>query len=343
MLAAAVTRFDDAHPLAGLDVSQQPEPEERPGWTVVTVDAASLNHHDLWSLRGAGLTAEQLPMILGTDAVGHTSTGRQVVVHPVIGSSSHARTAVFPHEPRSLLSERHPGTLAERVAVPTGNLVDLPSGLDANTAACLPTAWVTTYRMLFREAALRPGQSVLIQGASGGLASAAITLAAAAGVEVVATGRTETKREYARTLGADIVLEHGARLPHRVDAVIESVGAATWRHSLRAVRAGGTIVVAGVTTGEPRDAELRRIFAAELTVRGVMVGDLTDLTDLLAFVGRTGVRPHIDSAVALTDVADGLARLAAGKVTGKVVVHPQPQARAGASRTSGASSKPALP
>ena len=143
MIAAYAARFDPAEPLNGLVVGERPAPTARDGWTVVDVRAAALNHHDLWSLRGVGLRAEQLPMILGTDAAGVTADGREVVVHGVIGGRADD------DEPRSLLSEKYDGTLAEQVAVPDRNLVEKPESLSFVEAACLPTAWLTAYRMLF--------------------------------------------------------------------------------------------------------------------------------------------------------------------------------------------------
>jgi NADPH:quinone reductase-like Zn-dependent oxidoreductase len=319
MLAASVVRFSPDSPLDGLEVGDRPEPETREHWTTVELRAASLNQHDLWSLRGVGLRAEQLPMILGTDAAGVAPDGTEVVVHGVIGADGHG---VGPREPRSLLSERYPGTLAERVAVPTANLVPKPTELTFAEAACLPTAWLTAYRMLFDAARLTPGQRVLVQGAGGGVATAAIVLGAAAGLEVTATSRSGAKRERALALGAAHAVEPGARLPARVDAVVESVGQATWGHSIRSVRPGGVIVVCGATSGDASPAELTRVFFHEIRVQGVTMGSREDLAALLRFCARTGVRPVIDSEVPLARVGDGLARLAAGEQTGKIVVIP---------------------
>jgi NADPH:quinone reductase-like Zn-dependent oxidoreductase len=319
MLAATVARFAPDSPLDALEVTDRPEPEPREHWTTVDVRAAGLNHHDLWSLRGVGLTAEQLPMILGTDAAGVTPDGSEVVVHGVIGADGHG---VGPRERRSLLSERYPGTLAERVAVPTANLLPKPEGLSFAEAACLPTAWLTAYRMLFRAADLRPGDRVLVQGVGGGVATAAIVLGAAAGLEVVATSRDEAKRARALELGAAHAVAPGDRLPARVDAVVESVGQATWAHSVRSVRPGGTIVVCGATSGDAPPAELTRVFFTEIRVQGVTMGSREDLAALLRFCARTGVRPVVDSEVRLADVRTGLARLAAGEQTGKIVVLP---------------------
>lgn len=317
MLAAYVTHFDQQDPLAGLTVGDLPAPEPRENWSVVDVRAASLNHHDLWSLRGVGLRAEQLPMILGTDAAGIAPDGTEVVVHGVIGADGHG---VGPSESRTLLSEKYAGTLAEQVAVPTKNLVPKPPELTFVEAACLPTAWLTAYRMLFTVAGLAPGDRVLVQGAGGGVASAATRLASAAGVEVFVTSRSSAKRARALQHGASAVCEPGARLPARVDAVIETVGQATWSHSMRSVRPGGTVVVAGATSGDASPAELSRIFFQEITVRGVTMGSREDLAALLRFLARTDVRPTIDEVLPLAQAAVGLARLDAGEQYGKIVL-----------------------
>jgi NADPH:quinone reductase-like Zn-dependent oxidoreductase len=317
VLAAQVTRFAPDDPLAGLTVGDHRAPEPREHWTTVDVRAAALNQHDLWSLRGVGLRAEQLPMVLGTDAAGVTADGREVVLHAVVGGPS--GHGVGPAEPRSLLSERYPGTLAEQVAVPTWNLVDKPAGLSFVEAACVPTAWLTAYRMLFTTGRAQPGQRVLVQGAGGGVATAAIRLASAAGLEVWATSRDEGRRTRALELGATGAVAPGERLPARADLVIETVGAATWSHSVRSVRPGGTVVVAGATTGDPAAMEIQRLFFLEIAVLGATMGSRQDLEQLLAFLARTGVRPVVDSTVPLARVGDGLARLARGEQFGKVV------------------------
>ena len=310
MIAAYAASFDPSEPLNGLVVGERPAPTPREGWTVVDVRAAALNHHDLWSLRGVGLRAEQLPMILGTDAAGVTPDGREVVVHAVIQR---------PDEPRSLLSERYDGTLAEQVAVPTANLVDKPAQLSFVEAACLPTAWLTAYRMLFVTGRATPGQRVLVQGAGGGLATAAIMLGNAAGLEVVVTGRDESRRARALELGAAAAVEPGARVP-RVDVVLESVGKATWSHSVRSVKPGGIIVVAGATSGDAAPAELTRIFFQEISVVGTTMGSRDHLEHLLAFLARTGVRPLVDSTFPLAEAGAALSRLWEGTQTGKIVL-----------------------
>ncbi|WP_062303423.1 zinc-binding dehydrogenase [Demequina subtropica] len=317
MLAAYAARFSPDDPASALEVGERPEPEPREHWSTVTVRAASINHHDVWSLRGVGLAETQLPMILGCDAAGVTDDGAEVVVHGVIGADGHG---VGPREPRSILSERYPGTLAERVAVPTANLIPKPAELTWEEAACLPTAWLTAYRMLFHGADLKPGQSLLVQGAGGGVASAAIALGAAAGLEVYATSRSEAKRAAAVGMGAVAAVEPGARLPRRVDAVIETVGKATWKHSIASVRNGGTIAIAGHTTGDPDPALLTRVFFHELRIQGVTMGTREDLASLMAFLVRTGLRPTIDGVHPLAHARDAVARVVSGEQVGKVVV-----------------------
>ncbi|MFI7276679.1 zinc-binding dehydrogenase [Streptomyces sp. NPDC049879] len=320
MFAAYAARLDKDQPLDGLELGERPEPEAPPHWTVVDVRAASLNHHDLWSLRGVGLGAGALPMILGCDAAGVDADGNEVVVHAVVGANGHG---VGPRERRSLLSEKYQGTLAERVAVPAWNVVPKPPELSFEEAACLPTAWLTAYRMLFRDAGVRPGDRVLVQGAGGGVATAAVLLGTAAGLRMVVTSRDAAKRERALALGAEEAYAAGERLPYRVDAVLESVGAATWSHSVASLRPGGTLVLCGATSGDaPASAELTRIFYLELKVVGATMGSRDELASLLAFLATTGVRPPIDATLPLDRAREAFARLERGDVFGKLVLTP---------------------
>jgi NADPH:quinone reductase-like Zn-dependent oxidoreductase len=305
--------------LSGLVVGERPEPEVPEGWARVTVKAASLNHHDLWSLRGVGLREEQLPMILGCDAAGYDEDGNEVVVHAVINDPSWAGDQTLDPR-RSLLSERYQGTFAESVVVPRHNVIPKPASLSFAEAACLPTAWLTAYRMLFTQGNLKAGDTVLVQGAGGGVATALITLARAAGLKVLATSRDEAKRARALEIGAHEVFEAGERLPVKVDAVMETVGRATWSHSIRALRPGGTFVISGTTSGpKVDDAELTRIFFLQLRVIGSTMGTRGELASLLTLLEATGARPLIDRTIPMTDAAEGFAAMAGGDLFGKVV------------------------
>jgi NADPH:quinone reductase-like Zn-dependent oxidoreductase len=315
MFAVTAVRQDPDNPLAGLELGEHAEPVAAAGWTTVTVRAAALNHHDVWSLRGVGLPADRLPMILGCDAAGVDDEGNNVVVHAVIGEG--ADETLDPR--RSLLSERHDGTFAERLAVPRRNLVPMSGGLTFEQAACLPTAYLTAYRMLFGRAGLEPGATVLVQGAGGGVATALIVLGRAAGYRVWVTSRSEAKRARAVELGADQAFESGARLPERVDAVMETVGEATWAHSLRALRPGGVIVVSGATSGAVPSADLNRVFFLQLSVIGSTMGSRDQLARLITFLGQTGTRPVIDRVLPLREARDGFAAMIDGDLFGKVV------------------------
>jgi len=321
MLAASCTSQSADDPLSGLTVGERPEPEAPDGWARVTVRAASLNHHDLWSLRGVGLPADRLPMVLGCDAAGVDEDGNEVVVHGVVSQPDWSGDETLDPK-RSLLSERYDGTFAETVVVPRRNLVPKPAELSFEQAACLPTAWLTAYRMLFTNAGVSPGDTVLVQGAGGGVSTAAIALGRAAGLVVWVTGRDERRRARALELGAAQVFEPGARLPARVDAVLETVGKATWSHSLKSLRPGGTVVVSGATTGPDPSADLNRLFFLQLKVVGSTMGTRAELAGLLSMLVATGVRPVVDEVLPLAEAHRGFERLEAGDVVGKVVLTP---------------------
>ena len=317
--ASSFAPRDAADPLAGLVVGERPDPVAPEGWTTVTVKAASLNHHDLWSLAGVGLREEALPMILGCDAAGLDEDGNEVVVHAVISDPSWSGDETLDPR-RSLLSERHQGTFADKVVVPRRNVVPKPASMSFAEAACLPTAWLTAYRMLFTQGNLKPGDTVLVQGAGGGVATALITLARAGGLTVLATSRDEAKRARALEIGAHEVFESGARLPVKVDAVMETVGRATWSHSIRSLRPGGKLVISGTTSGpQLDDAELTRIFFLQLQVIGSTMGTRDELASLVRLLDATGTKPLIDRTVAMSEAREGFEAMANGDLFGKVV------------------------
>lgn len=321
MHAVYVEHADPDDPLSALCVGERPEPIAPDGWVTVGVEAAALNHHDVWSLRGVGLPADRMPMILGTDASGLTPGGDPVIVHSVISSPTWAGDETYDPK-RSLLSELHQGTQAQYVTVPAQNLVPRPDFLTAEQAACLPTAWLTAYRMLTHDAGLSEPGTVLVQGASGGVASAAIALGRALGHRVWATARTDAKRQFALDQGADAAFEPGARLPERVDAVIETVGEATWSHSLKSLRPGGTVVVCGATSGPNPPADLNRVFFLQLRVIGSTMGTRQELAALIELLGRTGLRPPVEQVLPLADARDGYAAMIHGDLLGKIVLRP---------------------
>jgi NADPH:quinone reductase-like Zn-dependent oxidoreductase len=318
MLAAFVSSPAPTDPLSALEVGERPEPQVPEGWTTVRVKAVSLNHHDVFSLQGVGLPEERMPMILGTDAAGIDEDGNDVVVHGVIASPGWMGDETMDPK-RSMLSELHQGSMAERVAVPRRNLLPKPAELSFAQAACLPTAWLTAYRMLFVRSGLRPGQTVLVQGASGGVATALITLGRAAGYRIWVTGRSEEKRAAALDLGAEQAFETGARLPERVDGVMETVGKATWSHSIRSLKPGGVVVTSGATTGYDPGAELNRVFFTQLSIVGSTMGTKDELEALIRMCAVTGIRPQVGVELPLAEAHEGFARMIEGRTNGKIV------------------------
>ena len=205
--------------------------------------------------------------------------------------------------------------------MPRVNVVPKPASLSFEEAACLPTAWLTAYRMLFTRGGLKAGDTVLVQGAGGGVATACIILGRAAGLRVLATSRDEAKRARALEIGAHEVFESGARLPMKVDAVMETVGRATWSHSIRSLRPGGSIVISGTTSGPKLDdAELTRIFFLQLSVVGSTMGTRDELASLVSLLDATGARPLLDRVIPMTDARDGFAAMVEGDVFGKIVL-----------------------
>jgi NADPH:quinone reductase-like Zn-dependent oxidoreductase len=322
VFAVTAARIDAGDPLAGLEAGERPDPVPPGGWVTVTVKAAALNRHDIWTLRGVGISADRLPIVLGCDAAGVDGDGTEVIVHAVIGDPDAGGGDETLDPRRSLLSELHDGTFAQQVAVPRRNLVPKPAGLSFEEAACLPTAYLTAYRMLFEKSGVQPGATILVQGASGGVATALIVLGRAAGFRIWVTSRSEAKRERAVKLGADQAFAAGARLPERVDVVMETIGQATWAHSVRSLKPGGRIVICGATSGDAAPAELTRIFFTQLSVAGSTMGTRDQLGRLARFCEQAGVRPVIDRVLPLADARDGFATMIAGDLFGKVVFVP---------------------
>src|SRR3954468_4658200 len=318
MLAAFVSAPAPKDPLSVLEVGERPEPEVPENWTTVQVKAVSLNHHDLFSLQGIGLPQERMPMILGTDAAGLDEDGNEVVVHGVVATPDWTGDETLDPK-RTLFSELHQGTMAEKVVVPRRNLLPKPADLSFAEAACLPTAWLTAYRMLFVPSGLAAGPTRLPQGPSGGVATALIVLGRAAGYRVWVTGRSEEKRAAALALGAEQAFESGARLPERVDGVMETVGEATWSHSIKSLKPGGVLVISGATTGFNPGAELNRIFFTQLSVVGSTMGTRAELEDLVQLCRVTGIRPQIDVELPLQQAREGFERMLEGRTAGKIV------------------------
>ncbi len=344
MLAVYATAGGGDDPLANLEVGERPPPEPPPGFVRVRVGAASLNHHDLWTLRGIGAGPITYPRILGCDAAGTVDVygpgtpqtlppGSAVICHSVITCGS-CEACLGPDESLcrqfAILSDGpYEGAMAEYAVVPARNCLAIPGHLNVAEAACLGTTYLTAYRMLYTRARSRPGDTVLIQGAGGGLATAAEALALAGGLRVIVSSRDPQRRAAALARGAHHAVEPGRAAAaavlaltrgRGVDAVLETVGEATWATSLRAVRPGGTVVVAGATTGANPPADLARVFWRQLVVCGSTMGTWAEFRTLLALVDTRRLVPLVDTVLPLRSAAEAFRRLAAGDVTGKLVL-----------------------
>ncbi|HZU75556.1 MAG TPA: zinc-binding dehydrogenase [Dehalococcoidia bacterium] len=346
MRAVVAARVGGDEPLANLDISDVPEPDPPAGWAVVRVAVASLNHHDIWTLRGVSAAPVEPPQVLGTDGAGFVerygegttvgdwpAPGTRVLIFPVV-TCGHCVACLSDEadscrDLRTLSEPPMPGTFAERVAIPAANLIPLPDSVDFGAAACLPTAYLTAYRMLFHRARLRPGMSVLVHGAGGGVASAAIILARLGGCTVYATSRDEAKRQFALDLGAEDVFppvrESGRAIiaatgGRGVDAVIETVGEPTWALSLVAVRPGGTVVVSGATGGADPPAQLRRIFFRRIQVSGTSMGSRGELRRLVELCATGALQPLISGRHPFDQAREAFAEMARGDVRGKILI-----------------------
>ena len=318
MFAVYAREPSPENPLDALTVGERPEPEAPSGWVKVAVKAASLNMHDIWTLRGVGIKPDQFPMILGCDGAGVLEDGTEVVLHSVINAPGWQGDDTLDPK-RTLLTEKYQGTFADYVVVPARNAVPKPASLSFAEAATMGTAWLTAYRMLFVKSGLRPGQTMLVQGASGGVSTALVQLGRAAGLRVWVTGRSEEKRALAEQLGAHQTFESGARLPERVDGVFETVGKATWGHSLKSLKPGGVVVVSGSTSGPDPSADLQRVFFLQLRIVGSTMGTRDELADMLSYLDLTGIRPQIGSELPLAEAADGFVSMQEGETAGKIV------------------------
>lgn len=320
MFAVYAAGIDRENPLSVLGAGEIDQPLTPDDWVTVHVRASSMNHHDVWALKGQALKAEQVPMILGTDAAGVTDDGREVVIHAVIGDAAAGGGDETLDPSRTLLSERYPGTLAQRVRVPARNLVDKPAELTFEEASCLPTAYLTAYRMIESKSGTRAGDTILVQGAAGGVSTALIVLGKALGRQVWVTSRDEAKRDWAVEIGADAAFEPGARLPGKVDAVMETVGEATWAHSMRALRPGGRIVISGATSGPNPPADLNRVFFLQLSIVGSTMGTIVEFRELIDLMVAQGIRPVIDRVLPMTEAAEAFDAMNRGDVRGKLVL-----------------------
>lgn len=307
-------------PLSSLRIGEMPDPVPPADWVRVKISHASLNRHDLFTLMGITGHPEGLrfPLILGNDAAGTLDDGTPVVVYPMMGSDGWRGDETLDpgwHIPSEFIH----GTFADYVVVPKRNALPLPEGLPPLQASILGTAWLTAYRALFTKAHLRPGDTVLIQGATGGMATALIQMGRAAGFEVWATSHSEEGRALAEVLGAHRSFPANATLPQKVRAVIDNVGADTWTHSITSLARGGTLVMLGGTTGFDVSLNLLPVFAEQLTIAGSIMGTQNEMVDMMRFIIHAGIKPKIGLVLPMERADEGFRAMWAGRTEGKIV------------------------
>jgi NADPH:quinone reductase-like Zn-dependent oxidoreductase len=320
MFAVYATHADPDNPLAALKIGDRPEPSVPDGWVRVRITHASLNRHDLFTLRGITAHPEGIayPMILGNDAAGTLDDGTPVMIYPMMGRADWRGDETLDPD-WHIPSEFIPGTFADYAVVPERNAIPLPADLSPLHASVLGTAWLTAYRALFTKSGLRAGQAVLVQGASGGMATALIQLGCAAGFEVWATSRTEEGRANAKALGAHECFPSNVPLSRKVPAVIDNVGSASWAHSMSSLARGGTLVTVGGTTGFEVPLNLLPVFADQLTITGSIMGTLEDMKNMMSLIAQTGIKPEIGAVLPMERAEDAFRAMWEGKTRGKTV------------------------
>ncbi|MEU1597947.1 zinc-binding dehydrogenase [Streptomyces sp. NPDC005708] len=318
MISVFAQRCDFDDPVSAVAIGEQPEPEVPDGWTTVSIKAAGLNWHDLWTLRGVGMWPVTPPTILGVEGAGSLDDGTNVVLYPVLTDSAWRGDETLDPD-RHTLSEKLPGTFADHVAVPRRNVLPLPPELTHVEASVLGTAWLTAYRLLFTKSGISPGDTMLVQGSSGGVATALIQLGRAAGMQVWTTGRSPEKRELAERIGAHRTFAANEQLPTKVDAVFDTAGAATWAHSMASVRPGGTLLSCGATTGATPPSDLRTLFRDQITVRGSYLGTRTEMINLISFIRIAGIKPLIGKVIPMDTAVDGFNDMWHSRTLGKIV------------------------
>jgi zinc-binding alcohol dehydrogenase/oxidoreductase len=291
-----------------------PDPVAGPGEVLISLRAASLNHLDLWVRKG--LPSVPKPRILGADGAGvRVDTRERVVINPGL---EHGQVI-------TVIGEHTDGTHAELIAVPAGNVFPLDDTISFETAAAFPLVYETAYRMLVTRAQLQPGEWVLIWGIGGGVATAAFEIAHALGAKTLVTSGSAAKLERAREWGADLAVPHAeaaaaAKELGGIDLVVETVGEATWKDSLAAVKPGGRVVVCGATSGPNPPAQLHRFWWKQLTIYGSTMGTRDDFLGAYELVRSGRVRVHVDSVFPLAEARSAHERLERGEQLGKIVL-----------------------
>src|SRR5438128_3955020 len=327
--------FEEPIGPAGIRVRERPRSEPVPGAVAVAIRAASINHLDLWMAHGAQRITS--PRVIAADGAGVVEAsqdqawrpGDEVVIYPVVccwecewcRRGENVRCARF-----GVVGEHSDGTACELFHIDARNVFAKPKGLSWAEAAAFPLTFLTAWRMLTTRARLQKGEKVLVVGAGGGVAVAAISIARHLGARVFATSRSDAKRERAVEIGAEAVFESSdfskavrEATNGGVDVVFEHVGPATLGESMRSVVLGGRVVLCGSTSGVRAEITMPRLFWGKMDLLGSTMGNVGEFQAVLDAIDE-GLRPVVDEVYPLSEVQTALARLDAAEQFGKVVL-----------------------
>jgi NADPH:quinone reductase-like Zn-dependent oxidoreductase len=340
MKAVRIHQFGGPEVLTYEDV---PDPKPRKDQVLIRVRACAMNHLDLWVRKG--LPGISLPHILGSDIAGEIvevgeyindfKPGQRVLLAPMHFCNHCAKCAAgLQNQCRqfTVLGNAVNGGNCELMAIPAVNVIPIPDSLDFNQAASVPLVFLTAWRMLTGRGTIRQGQTVLVLGANSGVGTAAIQIAKLFHARVITTAGDERKMERARELGADHVIDHYKqkiseevrKLTNKegVDIVIEHVGQATWEESMKSLKAAGTLVTCGATTGPKADMDLRFLFSRQLALLGSYMGTMSELYEVLGHVFAGRLKPVIDHTFPLQDIRAAHEYMEHSQMFGKIVLNP---------------------
>ncbi len=326
-----------------LTIADLPAPEPRPGEALIRVRATSVNHLDLFVRKGIPGLKLEMPHIPGSDVAGVVEAvgdpadeawvGKRVVIDPGLSCGrcefcrrgEHSLCVEY-----RILGEHVRGGDAEYVTVPVENLYEIPDGVEFERAAAAPLVFLTAWRMLITRAQVRPGETVVVLGAGGGVATAAIQIARLAGARVIAVSSTEEKLRRAAELGAEELINYRTqdwskevylRTGRRgADVIVDSVGEATWHGSIRAVRKGGRIVTCGATSGPVAPTDIRYVFWKQITILGSTMASRQEFREVMDLVFRGKLQPVIHQVLPLEEIRRAHEILEKGEQFGKVVL-----------------------
>jgi NADPH:quinone reductase-like Zn-dependent oxidoreductase len=326
-----------------LTYEEVPDPQLRKDQVLVRVRACALNHLDVWVRKG--LPGVKLPHILGSDVAGEIvevgeyvsefKAAQRVLLAPMVFCGHCAKcVAGVQNQCRefAVLGNGVDGGNCELIAVPAANVIPIPDSLGFDEAASVPLVFLTAWDMLVGRAHIRPGQTVLVLGASSGVGIAAIQIAKLFHCRVITTAGDESKLAKGRELGADYGINHyQQKISEEVrkitnkegaDIVIEHVGTATWDESVKSLKRGGTLVTCGATTGPNVGIDLRHLFARQLSLLGSYMGTMGEMHEVLGHVFAGRLKPVLDRTFPLSEIRAAHEHLEKSQMFGKIVVNP---------------------